>query len=249
MDKNATVAVFDGAVEFREALEERLRRLGVEVHAAGTWKEAQELLESGGVAPVLAIVDADLPGRSPNQAPETLLESADEVCSILISCDSAPERAKITATNRSSGVVGYLDRSSELDEIVFRVQAVLTGRLTTSYVSALRTRTLSPVRLTPLEGDDRRQQMGLVRNLSRTGIHLSVVRPPPVGTKTELSFRLPPRISPIECTGRVKWSEGDGRGDDGSGVGIEFDEMAADDAEAVADFVLGKLRNSTGPIR
>ena len=73
--------------------------------------------------------------------------------------------------------------------------------------------------------------------------------PPAVGMKLDLSFRLPPRITPIECTGGVMWAEKDGPGADGSGVGIEFDEMEADDAEAVTDFVLGKLRNSTGPIR
>ena len=249
MDKNPTVAVFDGAVEFREALRSGLRGLGIDVQVAGTWKEAQELLESGGVTPVLAIVDEDLPGRPPEQAPETLVQSADEICPFLISCDSAPGREEIAAENHRNGLVGYLERQSELEEILLRVQAFLTGRLTTRYVSALRTRTLSPVRLTPLEGDDRRQQMGLVRNLSRTGILLSVIRPPAVGARLDLSFRLPPRVAPIECTGRVTWTESDGPGSEGSGVGIEFDEMAADDAEAVAGFVLGKLRNSTGPIR
>ncbi|MEE8473701.1 MAG: PilZ domain-containing protein [Myxococcota bacterium] len=249
MDTHATVAVFDGAVEFREALEGGLRRIGIDVHVAGTWKEARELLESGGVSPVLAIVDADLPGRPPEQAPEKLLQATNEMCAILISCDSAPGRKEIVARNRWNGVVGYLERQTELAELVFRVQAFLTGRLTTSYVSALRTRTLSPARLTPLEGDDRREKVGLVRNLSRTGILLSVVHPPAVGMKLDLSFRLPPRITPIECTGRVMWDEKDGPGTDGSGVGIEFDEMEADDAEAVTDFVLGKLRNSTGPIR
>lgn len=247
--ENPTVVVFDGAAEFREALRAGLGALGIDVHVAGSWKEAQELLELGGVTPALAIVDADLPGRPPELGPEALVQCADEGCSTLISCEFGAVREEIAARSRRDGVVGYLDRSAELEETLFRVQAHLAGRLTTSYVSALRTRTLAPVQLTPLDGDDRRPQVGLVRNLSRTGILLSVVKPPAVGTRLSLSFRLPARMSPIECTGWVIWAESDGPGDSGSGVGIEFDELAADDAEAVSGFVLEKLRSSTGPIR
>ncbi len=249
VDENPTVVVFDGSVEFREALRTGLRGLGIDVHVAGTWKEAQELLELGGVTPALAIVDADLPGRPPELAPEALVQSADELCPTLISCESGPVREEIAAGGRRDGVVGTLDRWAELEETLFRVQAHLAGRLTTSYVSALRTRTLAPVQLTPLEGNDRRPQVGLVRNLSRTGILLSVVTPPAVGMRLGLSFRLPPRMSPIECTGRAMWAESDGPGASGSGVGIEFDELAADDAEAVSGYVLGRLKSSTGPIR
>jgi hypothetical protein len=86
-----------------------------------------------------------------------------------------------------------------------------------------------PVRLRAIKSEQ--LLVGQARNLSRSGIFVSVATPPPVGTEIVCLLSGHPEIR-----GRVAWVHGGeaGRGDE-PGVGIQFSDRSHDWWPAVAE--------------
>ena len=167
---------------------------------------------------------------------------------VFLTCERPPTPEQVAEAHRH-GIVGYLHKQDDLAEILLRVNAYLEGRLATNHTSALRTRVLASVELRSDSPHDDDLRFGLVRNISRTGMLVSVVSPPAVGSKVRLSFLLPTRSAPIRCDGRIVWLQSDRGPPGGTDAGIEFEHLQPDDSEFLHRFVLGRLRASSGPFR
>ena len=240
-----TVLVLEGAADFREALDRGLSDSGTIVHAAGTWEAADRLLERLGSAFSLAILDPDLPGAVPRDASRfpTLPNGR---WPVFLTCESPPTPEQIAEAHRR-GIIGYLHRQADMEEILLRVNAYLEGRLVTSHAHALRVRVLACVEMCSSGSQDGDPVSGLLRNISRTGMLLSMISPPALGTKIRLSFQLPSRTTQIRCNGRVVWLQSE-HGPGGPDAGIEFEDLQPDDAEFLHRFVLERLRTGSGPL-
>lgn len=77
------------------------------------------------------------------------------------------------------------------------------------------------------------------RNVNEGGIFIESEAPQPVGTTVELEFKLPGMDGPLEVIGRVVRVDHDGP--DGSGMGIEFENLDRNCRDLIDD-VIRKLR-------
>ena len=77
------------------------------------------------------------------------------------------------------------------------------------------------------------------RNVNEGGIFVETKTPQPVGTTVELEFKLPEMDEPLEVIGRVVRVDRDGP--DGSGMGIEFENLDRGCRDLIND-VIRKLR-------
>ena len=77
------------------------------------------------------------------------------------------------------------------------------------------------------------------RNVNEGGIFIETETPQPIGTTVELEFKLPGMDEPLQVIGRVV--RVDHEGPDGSGMGIEFENLD-DDCRALINDLIRKLR-------
>ena len=247
-DDNRKVAVLEGTAEFRKALEKGFGGLGITVHAAGTWDEAIGLMADLGSTIAVAILDTDLPGRPCQGIVENLPLLPNGRWPVFLTTEREPDPEEVAEAHRR-GIIGYLHKPADLDENLFRVEAYLEDRLAQSDMCAPRTPAVATVRLEPRSAHHGEPRIALVRNISRTGMRVSTISAPPVSATVTLTFRLPYRTAPVQCAGRVVWLKAhddlNGRMD----AGIEFEDLQPDDLEHLHRYVLGKLRESSGPIR
>ena len=247
-DDQPSALILEGAPGFREVLREALAELGISAHTAGTWEEARDFLREPGHRFSVGIVDVDLPGKPCQSIIGGFPLLAGGRWPIFLTCEEPPSRDEVEKAHRQ-GIIGYLHRAADLHENAFRVQAYLEGRLATAYLSAPRARILAPVQIAPKDSEDDRPLLGLVRNISRGGMLVSMVSAPPEESRVSLCFQLPPRSSAIRCEGRIVWREAH-HGMMGSTVaGIEFETLEAEDKEFIHRLVLGMLRESSGKVR
>ncbi|MFP8879906.1 MAG: TIGR02266 family protein [Myxococcota bacterium] len=77
------------------------------------------------------------------------------------------------------------------------------------------------------------------RNVNEGGIFIETETPQPIGTAVELEFKLPGMDEPLQVIGRVV--RVDHEGTDGSGMGIEFENLDDHCRDMIND-VIRKLR-------
>ncbi len=77
------------------------------------------------------------------------------------------------------------------------------------------------------------------RNVNEGGIFIETETPQPIGTPVELEFKLPGMDQPIEVIGHVVRVDHDGP--DGSGMGIEFENLDINCRDLIND-IIRKLR-------
>lgn len=75
---------------------------------------------------------------------------------------------------------------------------------------------------------------GLSRDLSRGGLFVATYRPQPPGTEVALHFVLPDGRA-VKARGVVRWTV-DARGDMAPGMGIAFQQLDAEDLNAIVEF-------------
>lgn len=75
---------------------------------------------------------------------------------------------------------------------------------------------------------------GLSRDLSRGGVFVATYRPQPPGTAVTLHFVLPDGRA-VKARGVVRWTV-DARGDMAPGMGVSFDDLEAEDLNAIVEF-------------
>ena len=75
----------------------------------------------------------------------------------------------------------------------------------------------------------------LARNINEGGIFIESEAPQPVGTTVELEFKLPGTDEPLDVIGRVV--RVDHEGPDGSGMGIEFENLDVDCRDLINDVI------------
>lgn len=243
-----SAAILEGTPEFREALQVALAELGISARTAGSWDEARDLLQDLAASFSVGIVDVNLPGEPFEGAVEGFSLLPGGRWPIFLSCEKQPSREEVERSHRQ-GIIGYLHKAADIHETAFRVQAYLEGRLTTGHLSPLRARTLATVQIVSGDSAHRRPQFGLLRNISSSGMLVSVVSAPPVDARVSLCFQLPPQGAAIRCEGRIVWCESD-LGMIGTTVAaIEFETLCVKGREIIRGFVLGKLRESSGHIR
>jgi type IV pilus assembly protein PilZ len=76
-------------------------------------------------------------------------------------------------------------------------------------------------------------------NISRGGIFIETRDPLPEGTIVEMKFQPPGAEAPIEVSGKVVWVNRwrDGEDNHNPGMGIQFEELAEDNRELLAQLV------------
>jgi uncharacterized protein (TIGR02266 family) len=83
--------------------------------------------------------------------------------------------------------------------------------------------------------------LGLTENLSTGGIFVATHIVQGLGTAVTLTLRLPNRKAPLTLGGRVRWvREYSDAHDAPPGMGIEFEAMSDDDAQAIREFVVAR---------
>src|SRR3954451_8258819 len=69
--------------------------------------------------------------------------------------------------------------------------------------------------------------LGLTENLSEGGLYIATHVLKPIGTRLEVSFKLPQRPDPIRAIGVVRWvREYSETSDTPPGLGVRFEEIA-----------------------
>lgn len=243
-----SAAILEGTPEFREALRGALAELGISVRTAGSWDEARALLRDPDASFSVGIVDVNLPGEPGDSAAEGFSLLPGGRWPIFLSCEELPSGDEVEKTHRG-GIIGYLRKAADVHETAFRVQAYLEGRLTTGHLTPLRARVLATVQITSGDFSDSRSRLGLLRNISPSGMLVSVVSVPAVGSRVSLCFQLPPRGIAICCEGRVVWCESEAGMIGTTVAAIEFETLGVEAQEIIRAFVLDNLRESSGHIR
>lgn len=247
-DDHPSAAILESRPEFREALREALAELGISARTAGTWDEARDLLAEPDARFSLGIVDVNLPGKPCDSVVGGFALLPGGRLPIFLICETPPSHDDEERSHRQ-GIIGYMNRAADIRENAFRVQAYLEGRLTTCYLSPLRTRVLAAVQIAPGDSADGRSQLGLLRNISPSGLLVSMVSALPVDSRVSLCFQLPSRGTAICCEGRIVWCVSDHGTIEGTVAGIEFETLDAEEQQSIRGFVLGKLRESSGHVR
>jgi uncharacterized protein (TIGR02266 family) len=75
---------------------------------------------------------------------------------------------------------------------------------------------------------------GLSRDISRGGVFIATYQPQPPGTHMTLYFVLPSGRA-VQAKGVVRWTS-EGRGDVAPGMGVAFEDVSEDDAQAILEF-------------
>lgn len=92
------------------------------------------------------------------------------------------------------------------------------------------------VSLWAMETADDAAYFHYITELSSGGLFLEKRLPLPVGAKVQLEFDLPTGVK-IKCEGSVVR---EAEGDDNQGNGVQFDNLAPDQAEAIEAFLAGQ---------
>lgn len=90
------------------------------------------------------------------------------------------------------------------------------------------------------------------RNISESGVLLSVLQPIEPGTRMHIEVPLPGRPQPIKFVGEVRWCRPQPPEEQKLSVplmniGVEFVEIAPQDVLAIAQFVEAQLKLQQGP--
>jgi uncharacterized protein (TIGR02266 family) len=80
--------------------------------------------------------------------------------------------------------------------------------------------------------------MGLTENLSEGGLFIATHFFKPIGTRIEVSFKLPKYPEPIRAKGVVRWVRIYSEASDAPpGMGVRFEQIAERDAMQIRDFL------------
>ncbi len=74
-------------------------------------------------------------------------------------------------------------------------------------------------------------------NINEGGMYVETEQLHPIDTTVSLHFKLPGSDEPFELKGRVAWCQSAAGGPDGSGMGIEFEELDEADRERLNELV------------
>ena len=90
------------------------------------------------------------------------------------------------------------------------------------------------------------------KNISESGVQLSVLQPIDPGTRLRIDVPLPGRPKPITFVGEVRWCRPQPPEEQQLSVplmniGVEFIDVTPDDARAIAQFVEAQLKLQQGP--
>ena len=83
--------------------------------------------------------------------------------------------------------------------------------------------------------------LGLTENLSEGGLFIATHVVKPMGTKIEVSFKLPHVAEPIKVVGIVRWiREYSESSDTSPGIGVRFEEIAPAHVEQIRQFLTAR---------
>jgi uncharacterized protein (TIGR02266 family) len=83
--------------------------------------------------------------------------------------------------------------------------------------------------------------MGLTENLSEGGLFIATHVLKTLGTRVEVSFKLPDMAEPIKVTGTVRWlREFSPTSDTSPGMGVRFEHLSAEHTEQIRRFLAAR---------
>jgi uncharacterized protein (TIGR02266 family) len=83
--------------------------------------------------------------------------------------------------------------------------------------------------------------MGLTENLSEGGLFIATHLVRPLGTKVEVSFKLPHLAEPIRAMGIVRWTrEYSDTSDTSPGMGVRFEQIAPEQIDQIRQFLAAR---------
>ena len=83
--------------------------------------------------------------------------------------------------------------------------------------------------------------LGLTENLSEGGLFIATHVIKPMGTKVEVSFKLPHVAEPIKAVGVVRWIRQYSETSDTSpGMGVRFEEISPREVEQIREFLAAR---------
>lgn len=240
------VAIFEEASAFRRNVGDALIDMGHGVEVIESWEEAEAFVAERAHEIDVGILGSRLPG-APNAELLDLVQ--DEFGAMFPSFRSVstrrPTPLEAIALRRRGGC-GFLERTSSIKELVFRVDAQLRGLTPSTYVAAPRVKLNMPMTFNRCasgnETLDRNQwDYGLLCNLSRTGLLVTTSSSSPKpGDELQIRLSLSEEISQVNCRGRVVRVD-DSAGDRNRGVGVVFEDLSLQQERSFADFVMGRL--------
>jgi len=83
--------------------------------------------------------------------------------------------------------------------------------------------------------------LGLTENLSAGGLFIATHVVRPIGTKLDVSFKLPNAAEPIKATGTVRWvREYSETSDTSPGIGVRFEHISAEQNGQILQFLAAR---------
>jgi len=245
------VAIFEEATSFRRNICEALVDMGHEVATIESWEEAERFVAERDHEIDVGILGSRIPGSPTGELLEVV---QDELGALFPSFRSMSVRRPTTIEAlalRRRGGCGFLERTSSIKEIVFRVDAQLRGLTPSTYVAAPRVQLDMPMTFSHCSDDqgigeeksaDTPQwDHGLLRNISRTGLLVTTSSTPQPGDELQIRLSLSEEIAQVNCRGRVVRVE-QPLADRGREVGVVFEQLSLQQERSFSEFVMGRLR-------
>ncbi len=239
------VAIFEEASGFRRNVSEALLDMGHQVELIDSWEEAECFVAERSDEIDVGILASRLPGAPVGELLETV---QDEFGALFPSFRSVSVRRPTTLEAlalRRRGGCGFLERTSSVKEIAFRVDAKLRGLTPSTYVAAPRAQLNLPMtfnRCSSAAKSEKPSQWdyGLLCNMSRTGLLVTTSSSPQPDDELQIRLSLSEEISQVNCRGRVVRVEPP-TADRSREVGVIFEQLSLQQERSFSDFIMNRL--------
>ncbi len=238
------VAIFEEASGFRRNVSEALVDMGHQVELIDSWEEAERFVAERSDEIDVGILASRLPGAPVGELLEVV---QDELGALFPSFRSMsvrrPTPLEALALRRRGGC-GFLERTSSVKEIAFRVDAQLRGLTPSTYVGAPRVQLDLPMTFNNSHNnksvEPRQWDYGLLRNMSRTGLLVRTSSTPQPGDELQIRLSLSDKIAQVNCQGRVVRVEPPAE-DRSREVGVIFEQLSLKQERSFSEFVMNRL--------
>ncbi len=238
------VAIFEEASGFRRNISEALLNMGHQVELIDSWEEAELFVAERSDEIDVGILASRLPGAPVGELLEVV---QDELGSLFPSFRSMSVRRPTTIEAlalRRRGGCGFLERTSSVKEIAFRVDAQLRGFTPSTYVAAPRVQLNLPMTFNNSENVESegpgQWDYGLLRNMSRTGLLVTTSSSPQLGDELQIRLSLSEEIAQVNCRGRVVRVEPSPLARSRE-VGVVFEQLSMKQERSFSEFIMNRL--------
>jgi uncharacterized protein (TIGR02266 family) len=223
----------------RQELQRILVEDNLDVIPAVSGPEALEILSRELDTLDLIIIDLDMPGTDTFRIIREIRKMKEATLLPILALSESLDESHVGGTLKNLYVVGFLKKSTPIEEFIFLVRTVLFPK---EKLSRKHPRIVVNM---PINFQiDNTRFYGHSFTLSEDGIFIRTEYVPMLNTPVRVSFTLPGSSRKIECGSLVVWLNAYAPGKTESipfGMGLRFTDIRDEDRSTITEFVLNKI--------